>query len=53
MASCSTAIDLQEKLATSAGKAKRMPFLGPDKVDLIVKLGKALADDKGAEFVVP
>ncbi|MDP9468856.1 MAG: exonuclease domain-containing protein, partial [Chloroflexota bacterium] len=43
-------IDLQEKLATTAGKAKKIPFLGP-KADSIVKLGQALADPK-AEFVV-
>ncbi|MGZ8563934.1 MAG: polyribonucleotide nucleotidyltransferase, partial [Candidatus Limnocylindria bacterium] len=43
-------IDLQEKLAASAGKAKKIPFLGP-KADSVVKLGKALADGT-AEFVV-
>ena len=43
-------IDLQEKLAATAGKAKKIPFLGP-KADSVVKLGKALADGK-AEFVV-
>jgi len=43
-------IDLQEKLAATAGKAKKIPFLGP-KADSIVKLGQALADPT-AEFVV-
>src|SRR5207244_13569439 len=43
-------IDLQEKLAATAGKPKKIPFLGP-KADSIVKLGKALADGN-AEFVV-
>jgi len=43
-------IDLQEKLVATAGKPKKIPFLGP-KADSIVKLGKALADGKG-EFVV-
>ncbi len=43
-------IDLQLKLAAGAGKAKRLPFLGP-KADSVVKLGAALAGGK-AEFVV-
>jgi DNA polymerase III epsilon subunit family exonuclease len=43
-------IDLQEKLVASAGKPKKLPFVGP-KADSIVKLGKRLADGQ-SEFVV-
>ncbi len=43
-------IDLQDRLVATAGKAKKMPFLGP-KADSIVKLGAELATGK-AEFVV-
>ncbi len=43
-------IDLQEKLVATAGKPKKLPFLGP-KADSIVKLGKALAAGD-TEFVV-
>jgi DNA polymerase III epsilon subunit family exonuclease len=43
-------IDLQEKLVATAGKPKRVPFLGP-KADSVVKLGKALAEGT-PEFVV-
>ncbi|HET7582403.1 MAG TPA: polyribonucleotide nucleotidyltransferase, partial [Candidatus Limnocylindria bacterium] len=43
-------IDLQEKLVATAGKAKKLPFLGP-KADSVVKLGKALAEGT-PEFVV-
>ncbi len=42
-------IDLQDKLVATAGKPKKMPFVGP-KADSLVKLGKALTP--GAEFVV-
>ena len=42
--------DLTDKLAATAGKAKKIPFMGP-KADSIVRLGAALADPK-AEFVV-
>ncbi len=43
-------IDLQDRLVATAGKAKKMPFLGP-KADSIVRLGAELATGK-AEFVV-
>ena len=43
-------IDLQEKLVATAGKAKKLPFLGP-KADSVVKLGKQLAEGT-PEFVV-
>ena len=43
-------IDLQDKLVATAGKPKKLPFLGP-KADSIAKLGKALAA-ADAEFVV-
>ncbi len=43
-------IDLQDKLVATAGKPKKLPFLGP-KADSVVKLGRALADGTG-EFVV-
>jgi DNA polymerase III epsilon subunit family exonuclease len=43
-------IDLQEKLVATAGKPKKVPFLGP-KADSVVKLGQALADST-TEFVV-
>jgi DNA polymerase III epsilon subunit family exonuclease len=43
-------IDLQEKLVATAGKPKKLPFLGP-KADSVVKLGKALAEGT-PEFVV-
>ena len=43
-------IDLQEKLVASAGKPKKVPFVGP-KADSIVKLGKRLADGQ-SEFVI-
>ncbi|HLE59568.1 MAG TPA: polyribonucleotide nucleotidyltransferase [Candidatus Limnocylindria bacterium] len=43
-------IDLQLKLAAGAGKAKRLPFLGP-RADSVVKLGAALAGGK-TEFVI-
>ena len=43
-------IELQEKLVASAGKPKKMPFVGP-KADSIVKLGKRLAEGQ-TEFVV-
>ncbi len=43
-------IDLQEKLVETAGKPKKLPFLGP-KADSVVKLGKALAEG-ASEFVV-
>ncbi len=43
-------IDLQDRLVATAGKTKKMPFLGP-KADSIVKLGADLATGK-AEFVV-
>ena len=43
-------IDLQEKLVATAGKPKKLPFLGP-KADSVVKLGKALAEGE-TEFVV-
>ena len=36
-------IDLQEKLVATAGKPKKLPFLGP-KADSVVKLGKALGE---------
>jgi polyribonucleotide nucleotidyltransferase len=43
-------IDMQEKLVASAGKPKKMPFVGP-KADSIVKLGKRLSEGQ-TEFVV-
>jgi polyribonucleotide nucleotidyltransferase len=43
-------IDLQDKLVSTAGKPKKIPFLGP-KADSVVKLGKAL-ENQDAEFVV-
>ena len=43
-------IELQEKLVATAGKPKKLPFLGP-KADSVVKLGKALAAGE-TEFVV-
>ena len=43
-------IDLQEKLVETAGKPKKLPFLGP-KADSVVKLGKALGEGS-SEFVV-
>ena len=43
-------IDLQEKLAETVGKPKKLPFIGP-KADSVAKLGKRLADGQG-EFVV-
>ncbi|MDH4334338.1 MAG: exonuclease domain-containing protein, partial [Chloroflexota bacterium] len=43
-------INLQDRLVATAGKAKKLPFLGP-KADSIVKLGADLATGK-AEFVV-
>jgi DNA polymerase III epsilon subunit family exonuclease len=43
-------IELQDKLVATAGKPKKLPFLGP-KADSIAKLGKALAEAE-TEFVV-
>jgi DNA polymerase III epsilon subunit family exonuclease len=43
-------IELQEKLVATAGKPKKLPFLGP-KADSVIKLGKALAE-ASSEFVV-
>ncbi|HEY8178531.1 MAG TPA: polyribonucleotide nucleotidyltransferase [Candidatus Limnocylindria bacterium] len=43
-------INLQEKLVETAGKPKKLPFLGP-KADSVVKLGKALGEGS-SEFVV-
>ncbi len=43
-------IDLQEKLVASAGKPKKVPFVGP-KADSVVKLGKLLSQGQ-SEFVV-
>ncbi len=43
-------IDLQEKLVETAGKPKKIPFLGP-KADSVVKLGDALKQGAN-EFVV-
>ena len=43
-------IDLQEKLVASAGKPKKVPFVGP-KADSIVKLGKRLSQGQ-SEFVI-
>ena len=43
-------IDLQEKLVASAGKPKKLPFVGP-KADSIVKLGKRLSQGQ-SEFVI-
>ena len=43
-------IDLQEKLVASAGKPKKVPFVGP-KADSIVKLGKRLSEGQ-SEFVI-
>ncbi len=43
-------IDMQEKLVASAGKPKKVPFVGP-KADSVVKLGKRLAEGQ-TEFVV-
>src|SRR5688572_5924595 len=43
-------IELQDKLVATAGKPKKLPFLGP-KADSIAKLGKALSA-ADAEFVV-
>ncbi len=43
-------IDLQEKLVETAGKPKKLPFLGP-KADSVVKLGKALGEG-ASEFVI-
>jgi len=43
-------IELQDRLVATAGKAKKLPFLGP-KADSIVKLGAELATGT-AEFIV-
>jgi DNA polymerase III epsilon subunit family exonuclease len=43
-------VELQDKLVASAGKPKKVPFVGP-KADSIVKLGKRLADGQ-SEFVI-
>ncbi|HEY4768623.1 MAG TPA: polyribonucleotide nucleotidyltransferase [Candidatus Limnocylindria bacterium] len=43
-------IELQDRLVATAGKAKKLPFLGP-KADSIVKLGAELASGT-AEFIV-
>jgi len=43
-------IELQDRLVATAGKAKKLPFLGP-KADSIVKLGDELATGT-AEFIV-
>jgi DNA polymerase III epsilon subunit family exonuclease len=43
-------IALQDKLVATAGKPKRLPFIGP-KADSVVKLAKAL-ESADAEFVV-
>jgi polyribonucleotide nucleotidyltransferase len=43
-------IDLQEKLVASAGKPKKLPFVGP-KAESVVKLGKRLSGGQ-TEFVV-
>jgi polyribonucleotide nucleotidyltransferase len=43
-------IDLQEKLVASAGKPKKVPFVGP-KAESVVKLGKRLSGGQ-TEFVV-
>jgi polyribonucleotide nucleotidyltransferase len=43
-------IELQDRLVATAGKAKKLPFLGP-KADSIVKLGADLATGT-AEFIV-
>src|SRR5918996_493786 len=43
-------IDLQEKLVATAGKPKKVPFIGP-KADSVVKLGERLARGEN-EFVV-
>ncbi len=43
-------VDLQEKLVASAGKPKKVPFVGP-KADSVVKLGKLLSQGQ-SEFVV-
>ncbi|HEX5396701.1 MAG TPA: polyribonucleotide nucleotidyltransferase [Candidatus Limnocylindria bacterium] len=43
-------IELQDKLTATAGKPKKVPFIGP-KADSVVKLGKALSSG-ATEFVV-